>query len=179
MNIQEPFFILIFYLDKTWTEHVEYILDTLDYLQLHQEELHDFYQLANNLLLLLNEKQIVFETIKDGDLRNFHEEIEKLSEQIELLNQKGELLLQSSTTDSNDNPVERLLEEINRNYDSIIMRMRISSDQIDQTHQNTAITSNEVSKLDCRELEKKRISCICLDATDLTKTIYRCTASPN
>ncbi|CAF3728251.1 unnamed protein product, partial [Rotaria sordida] len=100
-------------IDKTWSEYVEYIFDTIDYIQLHQEDLHEFYQLANNLLVLLNEKQIQIKTIKDDELKNFHDEIENLNEQIELLNQKGELLLQSSTIDSNDNQIEHLLETNN------------------------------------------------------------------
>ncbi len=97
------------FLEKTWSEYNEYILDTLDYLQLHQEDLREFYQLADRLLALLNEKQLHVETI----------ELEKLYEQIELLNQKGGLLLQSSTIDSNDNQIERLLETIHRTYDSL------------------------------------------------------------
>ncbi|CAF1221360.1 unnamed protein product [Rotaria sordida] len=130
-------------IDKTWSEYVEYIFDTIDYIQLHQEDLHEFYQLANNLLVLLNEKQIQIKTIKDDELKNFHDEIENLNEQIELLNQKGELLLQSSTIDSNDNQIEHLLETINRNYDSLTIKIKIPLDNINEIHQSTTTTTTD------------------------------------
>ncbi|CAF4152601.1 unnamed protein product, partial [Rotaria sordida] len=72
---------------------------------------------------------------------NFHDEIENLNEQIELLNQKGELLLQSSTTDSNDNQIEHLLETINRNYDSLTIKIKIPLDNINEIHQSTTTTT--------------------------------------
>ncbi|CAF4590423.1 unnamed protein product, partial [Rotaria sp. Silwood2] len=134
-------------IDKTWSEYVEYIFDTLDYIQLHQEDLQEFYQLANNLLVLLNEKQLQFETIKDNELENFRDEIENLNEQIELLNQKGELLLQISTTDSNDNQVEHLLETINRNYYSLTMKTKLPLDKINEVHQSTTTTTDNISSI--------------------------------
>lgn len=93
-------------LEKTWSDYNEYILDTLDYLQLHQEDLREFYQLANDLLTLFNEKELQFDK-------------NKLYEQIELLDRKGGLLLQNSAINSNDNQIERLLETIHRNYDNL------------------------------------------------------------
>ena len=90
-------------LEKTWSELNEYILDTLDYLQLHQEDLREFYQLAENCLTQLDQYD--------------------LAQQIELLNRKGELLLQSSTIDIDPNPIENLLETIHRT-----MKMSSSSD---------------------------------------------------
>jgi hypothetical protein len=115
----------LFYLDKSWCEYVEYTLDTLDYLQLHQEDLREFYQLANHLLALINDKLIHFETINDN-------EIEKIYEQVELVNQKGELLLQSSANDSNENQIERLLETINRNYENLSTKTKAHLNNINQ-----------------------------------------------
>ena len=117
-------------LDKSWSEYVEYALDTMDYIQLHQEDLHEFYQLTDDLLTLLNEKQIDLERINDHGLNDFHDQIEKLYEQVEFINQKGELLLQSS---GNDNHVECTLETMNRNYDSLIREIRIRLDNINQS----------------------------------------------
>jgi len=124
-------------IDKSWSEYNEYILDTIDYIQLQQEDLREFEQLANHLLILLDEKQIHFETI-DND------EIEKVSEQIELLNQKGELLLQNSSIDSNENQVERLLETINRTYDNLAIKIKSHSNNINQISQPITITTNEL-----------------------------------
>ena len=120
-------------LDKSWSEYVEYALDTMDYIQLHQEDLHEFYQLTDDLLTLLNEKQIDLERINDHGLNDFHDQIEKLYEQVELINQKGELLLHSSGNDGNDNHVECTLETMNRNYDSLIREIRIRLDNINQS----------------------------------------------
>jgi hypothetical protein len=124
-------------IDKSWSEYSEYILDTIDYIQLQQEDLREFEQLANHLLILLDEKQRHFETI-DND------EIEKLSEQVELLNQKGELLLQNSSIDSNENQVERLLETINRTYDNLTIKIKSRSNNINQISQPITITTNEL-----------------------------------
>jgi hypothetical protein len=153
-SIGKPFIFSIhfsyffFHSDKSWSEYVEYILDTLDYIQLHQEDLREFYQLANHLLTLLNEKLTHFETINEN-------EIEKIYEQVELVNQKGELLLQSSASDSNENQVEHLLETINRNYDHLSSKTKARLDNIDHTtidelrhHINEIDSSmNELSEL--------------------------------
>ena len=115
-------------IDKSWSEYIEYILDTLDYIQLHQEDLREFEQISNELLSSLNDKQIQFEGMNDQELKNFNEQLEKYYQQVELLNQKGELLLQSSATNLNEeheNPIEPLLEAINRNYDSLTVRTKV------------------------------------------------------
>jgi len=140
--------LLFVYLDKSWCEYVEYILDTIDYIQLHQEDLHEFSELANHLLTLLNEKQMYLETINDDELKSFHDEIEKHCEQIELLNQKGELLLPNSETDSNENEVERLLEAINRNYDNLIIKTKARLDNINKIHQTTPAKTDDVRTIE-------------------------------
>jgi hypothetical protein len=138
-----------FLLDKSWSEYIEYILDTIDYIQLHQEDLREFQQLSNYLINTLNEKQIQFETINDDELKNFYNNLEKYYEQIELLNQKGELLLQSSAinlNDDNENQIEHLLETINRNYDSLTIKTKLRLEDTDDTQQSTTkstITTQE------------------------------------
>jgi len=138
-----------FILDKSWSEYIEYILDTIDYIQLHQEDLREFQQLSNYLINTLNEKQIQFETINDDELKNFYNNLEKYYEQIELLNQKGELLLQSSAinlNDDNENQIEHLLETINRNYDSLTIKTKLRLEDTDDTQQSTTkstITTQE------------------------------------
>ncbi|CAF1503793.1 unnamed protein product [Adineta steineri] len=134
-------------IDKTWCEYVEYVLDTIDYIQLHQEDLGEFYQLTNHFMALLNEKQIQLETIPDNELNTFHNDIEKLYEQIELLNQKGELLLQSLGTDSNENQVERVLDTISRNYDNLITRIKVRLDNINNPYQPIPIIRDNISSI--------------------------------
>ncbi|CAF3599478.1 unnamed protein product [Adineta steineri] len=133
-------------IDKAWSEYVEYILDTLDYIQLHQEDLHEFHQLSNDLISSLNEKQHDLEILSENDLKSFNNDLEKCYEQVELLNQKGELLLQSSATnlnDENDNQIERLLEAINRNYDSLTVKTKSNLENTDHTQQSTMIPTEE------------------------------------
>jgi len=135
-------------IDKSWSEYIEYILDTIDYIQLHQEDLREFQQLSNDLINSLNDKQIQFETMNEDELKTFNENLEKYYQQIELLNQKGELLLQSSATnlnDDNDNQIERLLETINRNYDSLTIKTKVRLDNTDNIQQSTtsSITTTE------------------------------------
>jgi hypothetical protein len=106
----------------------------MDYIQLHQDDLGEFYQLSNNLLTRLNDDQIRTETMNAEQLRIYHDDLEKSYEQVELLNHKGELLLQSSATNTssdNDNQIERLLENINRNYDSLNMKTKFRIQQND------------------------------------------------
>jgi chaperonin cofactor prefoldin len=137
-------------LDKAWSEYIEYILDTLDYIQLHQDELREFSQLSNDLLSSLEQKQKRSDSLNNNELKNLNEELEKYYEQVELLNQKGELLLQSSATnlnDDNDNHIERLLETINRNYDGLAIKTKArieNADQVDQPKPTTTITEEEV-----------------------------------
>jgi uncharacterized protein YciI len=88
------------------------------------------------------------ETINDDELKSFHDEIEKHCEQIELLNQKGELLLPNSDTDSNENEVERLLEAINRNYDSLIIKTKARLDNINKIHQTTPAKTDDVRTIE-------------------------------
>jgi hypothetical protein len=73
-----------------------------------------------------------------------NDEIGKLYEQVELVNQKGELLLQSSSIDSNENQVERLLETINRAYDNLTNKTKIHLDDINKIPQPTIITTDDV-----------------------------------
>jgi hypothetical protein len=127
-------------LDKSWSEYIEYILDTIDYIQLHQEDLREFQQLSNHLINSLDDKQTQFETMNDNELKIFNENLEKYYEQVELLNQKGELLLQSSATnlnDDNENQIEQLLETINRNYDGLSVKTKIRLDKTDHIPQPT------------------------------------------
>jgi hypothetical protein len=135
-------------IDKSWSEYIEYILDTIDYIQLHQEDLREFQQLSNDLINSLNDKQIQFETMNEDELKNFNDNLEKYYQQVELLNQKGELLLQSSATnlnDDNDNQIERLLETINRNYDSLTIKTKVRLDNTDDIQKSTtsSITTDE------------------------------------
>ncbi|CAF2835913.1 unnamed protein product [Rotaria sp. Silwood2] len=127
-------------IDKSWSEYVEYILDTIDYIQLHQEDLREFQQLSNDLIDTLNDKQIQIQTINDNELKTFNDDLEKYYEQVELLNQKGELLLQSSAVnlnDDNENKVERLLETINRNYDCLTVYTKARIEDINNIQQST------------------------------------------
>jgi hypothetical protein len=135
-------------IDKSWSEYIEYILDTIDYIQLHQEDLREFQQLSNDLINSLNDKQIQFETMNEDELKNFNDNLKKYYQQVELLNQKGELLLQSSATnlnDDNDNQIERLLETINRNYDSLTIKTKVRLDNTDDIQKSTtsSITTDE------------------------------------
>jgi thioesterase domain-containing protein len=126
---------------------VEYILDTLDYIQLHQEDLQEFQQLSNALLTRLDENQVRLETIGGDQLQTFNDDLEKYYEQVELLNQKGEILLQSSASNAgeeNDNQIERLLENINRNYDSLTAITKVRLQQTDPVSPKTpSITTAE------------------------------------
>ena len=132
------------FVDQSWSEYVEYILDTLDYIQLHQEDLGEFYQLSTRLLTLLDEKQLRFETIDDQALKGFQEELDKAYEQVELLNQKGELLLQSSAVNVNeDNQVERQLETINKNYDALTMKIKARLQTAEKAKPPTRTTTSD------------------------------------
>ncbi|CAF1104230.1 unnamed protein product [Adineta ricciae] len=128
-------------IDKIWSEYVEYILDTLDYIQLHQEDLREFQQLSNELTNSLNEKQQCLESLNESEAQSLSSDLGKIYEQIEILNQKGELLLQSSATnlsDDTDNQIERSLETINRYYDSLTVKTK-SSDQTEMTSKSPTI----------------------------------------
>ncbi|CAM4876988.1 unnamed protein product [Rotaria socialis] len=129
-------------IDKSWSEYIEYILDTIDYIQLHQEDLREFHQLSNDLINLLNEKQLQMEALNDNEVKAFHDDLEKYYEQIESINQKGELLLQSSAinlNDDNENRIEHLLETINRNYDSLTVNTKARLQQITNIQQSTPL----------------------------------------
>ena len=147
LSIDAKLYGLLLCLDRSWSEYVEYILDTLDYIQLHQEDLQEFQQLSNTLLKRLDENQARLETIGDGQLKTFNDDLEKYYEQVELLNQKGEILLQSSASnanDENDNQIERLLENINRNYDSLTIITKARMQQADPaTPKTPSITTTE------------------------------------
>lgn len=122
------FSLSIFSLDKSWSEYIEYILDTLDYIQLHQEDLREFEQISHELIHSFNDKHTEFDGMNDEQLTTLHNDLEKYYEQVEVLNQKGELLLQSSATNLNEdqaNPIEQLLETINRNYDSLTTKAKV------------------------------------------------------
>jgi hypothetical protein len=85
-------------------------------------------------------------------LKNFHDDLEKFYEQVELLNQKGELLLQSSATnvnDDNENPIERSLETINRNYDSLSTKTKARL-------QNTNNTEAPIQSITTEEKVKEK-----------------------
>ncbi|CAF4637461.1 unnamed protein product, partial [Rotaria magnacalcarata] len=75
-----------------------------------------------------------------NELKDFQDEIEKLNENVEFINQKGALLLQSSTSDSNDNPVERLLETINRSYDTLASKLKTPLNDSNQIESSTTTT---------------------------------------
>ena len=126
---------------------MEYILDTLDYIQLHQEDLQEFQQLSNSLLTRLNENQARLETIGGDQLTTLNDDLEKYYEQVELLNQKGEILLQSSAgnaNDENENQIEHQLENINRNYDSLTMNTKARLQHTDPvTPKTPSITTAE------------------------------------
>lgn len=94
-------------IDRTWSEYVEFILDTMDYIQLHQEDLKEFQELSTKLFHEFEKKE--------KNPTEFYD-------QVELLNQKGEILLQSCA--KNENPIERTLEKINRDYDRLTLDQR-------------------------------------------------------
>ncbi|CAF2993985.1 unnamed protein product [Rotaria sp. Silwood2] len=145
-------------IDKSWSEYVEYILDTIDYIQLHQEDLREFQQLSNDLIDTLNDKQIQIQTINDNELKTFNDDLEKYYEQVELLNQKGELLLQSSAVnlnDDNENKVERLLETINRNYDCLTVYTKARIEDINNIQQST---TQETTTTTTTTTEEQQIS---------------------
>lgn len=118
-------------LEKIWSELNEYILDTLDYLQLHQEDLREFYELAENCLTQIDENQ--------------------LAQQIELLDQKGELLLHSSPNHSNPNPIDNLVENVHRHYEDLIMKITNQSDltieELARQLDELDVSMNELSEL--------------------------------
>jgi hypothetical protein len=94
--------------------------------------------MSNDLISSLTEKQTNFEIMTDDELKSFNEDLDKFYEQVESLNQKGELLLQSSASnlnDDNENQIERLLETINRNYDSLTVKTKTNLDDTDNIQQ--------------------------------------------
>ena len=142
------------HLDKSWSEYIEYILDTIDYIQLHQEDLSEFDQLSNNLINLLNEKQLHLQTINDNELKILNDDLEKYYEQIESLNQKGELLLQSSginLNDNNENQIEHLLETINRKYDHLTVNIRARLENSDHIQQSIPLQITEDNKEEVKD----------------------------
>jgi len=121
-------------IDKSWSEYVEYILDTLDYIQLHQEELREFQQLSNDLTQKLTEKIEQIDQVNDEQMAQVRQDLEKFYEQVELMNQKGEFLLQSSAInlqDDQENPIEKVLETINKVYDSLTMKCHVPIEPTD------------------------------------------------
>jgi hypothetical protein len=148
-------------IDKSWSEYIEYILDTLDYIQLHQDDLHEFQQISNELINSLNEKQIEFENMNENQLKTFNDQLEKYYEQVELLNQKGELLLQSSAINLNDdheNHIEHLLETINRNYDSLTIRTKVRLEDSQQPIQSTITTTEEEEEVNDYIRERRELN---------------------
>lgn len=148
-SFRNPF--SIFSLDKSWSEYIEYILDTLDYIQLHQEDLREFEQISHQLIDSFNDQQTHFDGMNDEQLTNLNNQLEKYYEQVETLNQKGELLLQSSATNLNEeqvNPIEQLLETINRNYDSLTTKTKIRlerSNNLQPTMTQSTISSPTIT----------------------------------
>ena len=137
-------------LDKSWSEYVEYILDTLDYIQLHQEELGEFHQLASQLLAAFDEKEKQWEAVDEHAWQAFHDQIAKMSEQVEILNQKGEFLLQGaaiSADETNDNQVECLLETVNRHYDALTTKTKGSFAKNANIQEFVTKSSDEVRRL--------------------------------
>lgn len=96
-------------IEKIWSDMNEYILDTLDYLQLHQEDLREFYQLA--------------EKCEQADEDEF-------IQQMELVERKGQLLLQTSPIHSESNPIEHLLEMLHRKSENFTRNS--FEDQLDE-----------------------------------------------
>lgn len=140
--------------DRTWSEHVEYILDTMDYIQLHQEDLSEFEQMSKNLLERFNENQENLERFDSEQLKDFHEKLEKTYDQVESLNQKGEILLQSSasqTTEETENRVEKLLENINKSYDSLMVKTKARLESLTPTE------SSAVDQIVSRKRKKSKI----------------------
>jgi len=118
--------------------------------------------MSNDLISSLTEKQTNFEIMTDDELKSFNEDLDKFYEQVESLNQKGELLLQSSASnlnDDNENQIERLLETINRNYDSLTVKTKTNLDDTDNIQQPSKPTEieEEIVKEKFRIEEKKRI----------------------
>ncbi|CAF5056504.1 unnamed protein product, partial [Rotaria sp. Silwood1] len=127
-------------IDKSWSEYVEYILDTIDYIQLHQEDLREFHQLSKDLIDTLNEKQIQMSTINENELKNFHDDLEKYSA--------------VNLNDDNENKIERLLETINRNYDSLTINTKVRLENLHNIQQSatpatttTTITTAEEEQI--------------------------------
>lgn len=113
-------------LEKLWAECVEFFFDTTDFLQMHDEDLNEFYQLANRLL---NENEF------EGD-------------QIDLLNQKGEFLLENSTNFDTQNPVSELIETINRKYENYLKKISHSTEiqqkNLDEISSILVASTNEI-----------------------------------
>ena len=107
---------------------------------MYQEDFYEFNQIAHNLLTLRNEQLVHFESIKDDNLKNFFDEVEKLNDQIESIGQKRELLLQNS----NKNQIEYLLETINRNYNSLIVKTKTSLNNLNKTHRLVVTMTDNV-----------------------------------
>lgn len=86
--------------------------------------------------------------MNNEQLAGLDNQLEKYYEQVESLNQKGELLLQSSATNLNDeqeNPIEPLLEAINRNYDSLAMKTKLRLDQSNALQPSTPSTTTSTT----------------------------------
>jgi hypothetical protein len=127
---------------------VEYIFDTLDYIQLHQEEFSEFHQLATQLLESIDEYQTQLQSVTDAELNSFDDQIEKLSEQVELLTQKGEFLLQSSASaGGDDNQVESLLDDVNRNYDLFILKIKTRLESVETSLEQVRRQSSRRSNI--------------------------------
>jgi hypothetical protein len=144
----DPFSLEGIVLEQSWSEHVEYIFDTLDYIQLHQEEFSEFHQLATQLLESIDEYQTQLQSVTDAELNSFDDQIEKLSEQVELLTQKGEFLLQSSASaGGDDNQVESLLDDVNRNYDLFILKIKTRLESVETSLEQVRRQSSRRSNI--------------------------------
>jgi hypothetical protein len=122
----------LFFLSVTnWSDHVEYVLDTLDYIQLHQNELDEFHELARQLSNELDEYRRQLSSDVNIDRPVFLFNVDQLNQRIELVNRNGDFLLRSSLTSDNDNGVEHCLNTINRAYERLLndMEMMTKSEQ--------------------------------------------------
>jgi len=76
-------------ISKSWSEYTEYLFDTIDYLQLHLNDLEEFYRLVEDIG-------------KNQD---------NLKEKLCICNRKGEYL---TRINPNDRSIELILEKLNR-----------------------------------------------------------------
>lgn len=91
---------------------MEFVVDTLDYIQLYHDELNEFHQLTDDVCQQLNEFESNLSEKTDAELKILHQTMDNF-------NQKAQFALQVP----NENEMEKLIESINQRYQTLISRV--------------------------------------------------------